>query len=102
MPRRKEATPFLATLGSHIRDVRLAQDLSLDRVADVSKLSKGNLSSIEHGRVNITVHTFMRIAEGLRVEPAQLLPPREAKGKTSHSGKTATRTARRYLPDLGT
>jgi transcriptional regulator with XRE-family HTH domain len=78
-------SPLLTTLGNRIRDLRLDRGLSLDKLANASGLSKGSLSSIEHGLVNITVETCAKIARGLDVVAASLLLPREAERGSSAS-----------------
>jgi transcriptional regulator with XRE-family HTH domain len=45
--------------------MRVERGLSLGHVADAVELSKGHLSSIERGLVNITVGTLERIARAL-------------------------------------
>ncbi len=77
MPRRQSTSPFLTELGARIRDHRLEQGMSLDQLAKRSGVAKGNLSSIENGRVNITVATCLKIAGALGVGAAELLPERE-------------------------
>ncbi|MDI1451771.1 helix-turn-helix transcriptional regulator [Polyangium sp. 6x1] len=74
MPRRQVTSPLLVEIGARIRDIRLEQGMSLDQLARRSGVAKGNLSSTEHGRVNITVETCLRIAGALGVSAAELLP----------------------------
>jgi len=81
MPRRENTSPFLEALGSRIRDLRLKQGLSLDFISEASGISKGSLSSVENGLVNITVYTCVRIAAALKVDAAELLPSLEAESK---------------------
>ncbi len=65
MPRRAEASATTAKVGARIRELRLSRNLSLGDLADGSDLSKGHLSSIEHGLAAITAETVERIAKGL-------------------------------------
>jgi len=67
MPRRTTPSPTAAKVGARIRVLRLEKGLSLQHVAEVGQLSKGHLSSIEHGLAAITVETLERIARGLDV-----------------------------------
>jgi transcriptional regulator with XRE-family HTH domain len=77
VPRRDKPEPLFKIFGNRVRSLRQAGALSLDEVADrAHDLSKGHLSSIEHGRVNVTLRTMDGIARGLkeqRVEMADLL-----------------------------
>jgi len=50
-------------------DLRLA----VNDLADASEVSKGHLSSIEHGLAAITVQTISRLAKGLGLPPLYLL-----------------------------
>jgi transcriptional regulator with XRE-family HTH domain len=47
--------------------------MSLADLADASELSKGHLSSVEHGLAAITTQTITRLAKGLDVPPLYLL-----------------------------
>ncbi len=69
MPRRTTPSPAAAKVGARIRELRFERGLSLQHVAEVGQLSKGHLSSIEHGLAAITVETLERIARGLDVLP---------------------------------
>ncbi len=73
MPRRTTPSPAAAKVGSRIRALRLERGLSLQHVADVGQLSKGHLSSIEHGLAAITIETLVRIATGLDLLPMDIL-----------------------------
>jgi len=72
MPRRKAPTATLAAFGNRIRAMRIAKGKSPEDVARSSGLTKGWLSDIEHGLVNFTVDTCMRIAEGIGVPVVEL------------------------------
>ncbi|MDI1476424.1 helix-turn-helix transcriptional regulator [Polyangium sp. y55x31] len=81
MPRRQVTSPLLIEIGARIRNIRLEQGMSLDQLAKRSGVAKGNLSSAEHGRVNITVETCLKIAAALGVSAGELLPePEEGHG----------------------
>jgi len=47
--------------------------MSLGALADASELSKGHLSSVEHGLASITIQTINRLAHGFGVAPMYLL-----------------------------
>ena len=69
MPRRREASPYTSKIGARIRELRVARQMSLADVADAAGLSKGHLSSIEHGLAAINVETVERLSRGLAVPP---------------------------------
>jgi transcriptional regulator with XRE-family HTH domain len=69
MPRRTEPSPYTSKIGARIRELRLKRGLSLGDVADAASLSKGHLSSVEHGLAAITAETVERLAQGLGVSP---------------------------------
>ncbi|MBK9260372.1 MAG: helix-turn-helix transcriptional regulator [Polyangiaceae bacterium] len=73
MPRRSTPDAFALQVGGRIRDLRREQGLSLGALADASGLSKGHLSSVEHGLAAITIHTIARLATGFGVPPMYLL-----------------------------
>jgi transcriptional regulator with XRE-family HTH domain len=47
--------------------------MSLAELADASELSKGHLSSVEHGLAAITIQTISRLSRGLALPPLYLL-----------------------------
>lgn len=73
MPRRTEADPQTAKLGARLRQLRNERNMSLGDLADACDVSKGHLSSIEHGLASITVPTISRLADGLAVRALFLL-----------------------------
>jgi len=73
MPRRTEPEPFASKVGARIRELRLEKGMSLAELADASELSKGHLSSVEHGLAAITIQTISRLSKGLSVAPLYLL-----------------------------
>jgi transcriptional regulator with XRE-family HTH domain len=73
MPRRSTPDAFALQVGTRIRELRHEQGLSLGALADASALSKGHLSSVEHGLAAITIHTIARLAVGFGVPPLYLL-----------------------------
>jgi transcriptional regulator with XRE-family HTH domain len=65
MPRRIEPEPYALKVGERLRALRQERNLSLAELAEASDLSKGHLSSIEHGLAAITIQTIFRVAKGL-------------------------------------
>lgn len=73
MPRRTEPDPQTAKLGARLRALRLERNMSLGDLGDATEVSKGHISSIEHGLATITVQTISRLAKGLGLPPFYLL-----------------------------
>ncbi|UQA54555.1 helix-turn-helix domain-containing protein [Polyangium aurulentum] len=73
MPRRTIPDPFAMQVGARIRELRHERGMSLADLADASELSKGHLSSVEHGLAAITIQTIERLAYGFDVPPLYLL-----------------------------
>jgi transcriptional regulator with XRE-family HTH domain len=73
MPRRSVPDPFALQVGTRIRELRHERGMSLANLADASELSKGHLSSVEHGLAAITIQTIERLANGFGVPPLYLL-----------------------------
>ena len=66
------ALPVTA-LGSRVRALREAMDLSLRDLAERSGVSAPMLSQVERGETSPTLHTAARIAAGLELRLSQLL-----------------------------
>ncbi|UQA60133.1 helix-turn-helix domain-containing protein [Polyangium aurulentum] len=73
MPRRTTPEPFALQVGARIRELRNERGMSLADLADASELSKGHLSSVEHGLAAITIQTIERLARGFDIPPLYLL-----------------------------
>ena len=61
------------TISKNLAKLRLQKRLSLDRLSELSGVSKAMLSQIERGESNPTVNTLWKIATGLRVSFNDLL-----------------------------
>ncbi len=74
-------------IGRNVQTARKKQSLTLDMLSEKSGVSKAMLSQIESGKVNPTVATVWKIAQGLQVEINSLLEG----GAAPHRIFTATR-----------
>nr|WP_275939139.1 helix-turn-helix transcriptional regulator [Polyangium spumosum] len=103
MPRRSTPEPFALQVGTRIRALRKERNMSLGALADASALSKGHLSSVEHGLAAITIGTIARLAEGFGVPPMYLLTfaAEDERAKTAellrHLSQTEVRKLRRQI-----
>lgn len=73
MPRRNMPDPYAQQVGARIRELRLERNMSLADLAAASELSKGHLSSVEHGLAAITIGTIQRLARGFDLPPLYIL-----------------------------
>lgn len=73
MPRRTEADATTLKVGERLRHLRLERNMSLAQLADIAGISKGHLSSVEHGLAAITVETIARLARALEMTSPNLL-----------------------------
>lgn len=58
---------FSSIIGNNLHKIRKQRNLSLDKAAELTGVSKAMLSQIEKGTSNPTVATLWKIASGLRV-----------------------------------
>ncbi len=61
-------------IGEKISKLRKEKEISLSKLAEVAKISKSTLSSIESGNANPTISTLWAIADALNVSFGELLP----------------------------
>lgn len=74
MPRRSKPDDLAVQVGHRIRDIREEEGLTIQELAETSKLgSKGHLSSVERGLVRPNIQTLKQIANGLGVLPLDLM-----------------------------
>lgn len=59
-------------IGRRIRTFRLERDVTLDQLAENARLTKGQLSKIENGKVSCPVSTLTRVASALGVHVGTL------------------------------
>ncbi|QHA04628.1 helix-turn-helix domain-containing protein [Streptomyces broussonetiae] len=57
----------------HLRQLREAQGLTLEELAEVSGMSFRGIVYIEHGRRNPSLTTILALARGLTIAPSLLL-----------------------------
>ena len=64
-------------LGERVRELREARGWTLERAAEAMNLDLKHLQKVEAGKLNVTLVTVVRIAEGLDEPVAALfVPPR--------------------------
>lgn len=65
-------------IADNLKDIRGLRKLSLDKVADLTGVSKSMLGQIERGESNPTISTVWKIANGLKVSFTDLINPHES------------------------
>lgn len=66
--------PLLAEVGTRIRKLREARDLTQTALAKKAAIDRPYLVAIEAGKRNMTLLHLSKIARALRVSPGSLLP----------------------------
>jgi transcriptional regulator with XRE-family HTH domain len=64
---------ILKKFGNHLRELRLQQGLSQQRLGLIADISKNQIGNIERGEVNITLTTSVAIAKALKISVSRLL-----------------------------
>ncbi|NPV69611.1 MAG: helix-turn-helix domain-containing protein [Firmicutes bacterium] len=62
-----------SVIGRNLGSIRKQKGLSLDKVAELTGVSKGMLAQIERGETTPTVNTVWKIATGLKVPFSELI-----------------------------
>lgn len=74
MPRRDAPDELALEVGQRIREIREEEGLTIQELAETSELgSKGHLSNMERGLVRPNIQTLKQIADGLGVQPLDLM-----------------------------
>lgn len=74
--KRNPKDPELVALGDRLRALRLKAEMTQESLADVVELHWTYVGQVERGERNVTYKNLLRLARGLGVEPAALLPSR--------------------------
>lgn len=67
------AADIQLVLGRNVLEMRETAGMSQEKLAELSAISRGYLSRIESGHVNVTLATIVRIANVFQVEVIDLL-----------------------------
>jgi len=59
--------PVLKNIGNNIRRIRNSQGLSMEAVANEANIEYRQLGRIERGEGNITIVTYLKLADALKV-----------------------------------
>ncbi len=64
---------YCRILGANIRALRVAKELTQEKLAELCDLHRTYVGAIERGDRNVSLKNIVIIAEALGVEPAELL-----------------------------
>lgn len=65
-------------IANNLKEIRESRKLSLDKVADLTGVSKSMLGQIERGESNPTISTVWKIANGLKLPFTDLINPHQS------------------------
>jgi transcriptional regulator with XRE-family HTH domain len=66
-------SPATVLFGERVRALRHERGWSQERLAEVTGLHWTYVGQVERGRRNVTLHNILRIAEGLEIDPGELV-----------------------------
>ncbi len=69
----KSNESYIKAFGKHLRETRLAKDLTCEKLEELTGIDAKQISRLERGERSPTLTTIFYLAEGLGVEPKVLL-----------------------------
>lgn len=69
----EERDRLQVTFGAALRDLRLAQGLTIEKLAERAELHTNYVGSVERGERNISLFNIWRLALALNLPPAELM-----------------------------
>ncbi|HEY9757604.1 MAG TPA: helix-turn-helix transcriptional regulator [Oculatellaceae cyanobacterium] len=79
MMNKQDENLWLVAFGDTVSDLREAQSMTQQELADLSGVNRTYISDIERGRRNITLTTMKRLASALKIEAFELLKSADRK-----------------------
>lgn len=64
---------ILLLFGTHVKNLRLQQEISQEHLASLSELDRTYISGVERGKRNISLLNIIKLASSLNVSPEKLL-----------------------------
>jgi transcriptional regulator with XRE-family HTH domain len=69
---REPDTPRRVAFGQHIRSLRQRQGITQEGLALAADLDRSYMGGVERGERNVSLDNILRIADALRLPPAEL------------------------------
>lgn len=69
----RERVDIQVEFGKHLRELRQAQELTLEKLAERADLHTNYVGSVERGERNLSLFNIWRLANGLGVTAAELV-----------------------------
>lgn len=82
--------PVQHLLGPIVREARIAQGWSQERLAETAGLDRSYVGEIERGRVSPTLLTLEKLATALQLTPSELISRCELRGPSEPPGNAAS------------
>jgi transcriptional regulator with XRE-family HTH domain len=73
-PRSDSIRHFYAAVGQKISQIRQGKEITQEALAAEISVTRTSIVNIERGKQQILLHTLIRIAKALNVDPHELLP----------------------------
>jgi transcriptional regulator with XRE-family HTH domain len=96
----RERKQDASEIGARARSLRMNKRMTLDRLAELTGVSKGHLSRFERGQKSLSLAMLIRLADALRSSVAELLGE-PAVTEKSHLANAAGRIFRKAAPEDG-
>ena len=61
--------------GRRVRELRLARQLSQEKLAELADLHRNYVGGVERGEPNVSLVNIVKLAHGLDVRPTKLIEP---------------------------
>ena len=62
-------------VGRRVRELRLARQLSQEKLAELADLHRNYVGGVERGERNVSLVNIVKLAHGLDVRPTKLIEP---------------------------
>lgn len=82
---RSPSKELVTTLANNVRHLRKVMGISQEELADLCKIHRTYIGSVERSERNVTLSTLELLANALGVSITQLLTPMDDDTKSKHS-----------------
>ena len=64
---------ILFRFGNKVREIRKAQGISQEKLAELSEIDRSYMGRIERGEMNVTITKIYQISLALNISPSELI-----------------------------